>query len=52
MGTSDFDTSAAPADVVRRRYLASATGNMEAFRTTIADDVEWTETAGFPLGGT
>jgi ketosteroid isomerase-like protein len=50
--TSDFDTSSAPADVVRRQYLASAHGDLEALRATLADDVEWTEMAGFPLGGT
>jgi len=52
MDTTDFETSTAPADVVRRQYLASATGDLEAFRATVAPDVEWTETAGFPLGGT
>ncbi|WP_406470432.1 nuclear transport factor 2 family protein [Streptomyces sp. NBC_01615] len=41
-----------PADVVRRQYIASAAGDLEALRATLADDVEWTETAGFPLGGT
>jgi uncharacterized protein len=45
-------TSAAPADVVRRQYLASATGDLEALRATLAPDVEWTEMAGFPLAGT
>jgi len=48
----DFATSTAPADVVRRQYLASAAGDLEALRATLAEDVEWTETAGFPLGGT
>ena len=47
-----FETSAAPADVVRRQYLASAHGDLEALRATLADDVEWTEMAGFPLAGT
>jgi uncharacterized protein len=41
-----------PADVVRRQYLASATGDLEALRATLAPDVEWTEMAGFPLAGT
>lgn len=50
--TTDSHTSAAPADVVRRQYLASATGDLEALRATLADDVEWTEMAGFPLAGT
>ncbi|MET9698922.1 nuclear transport factor 2 family protein [Streptomyces sp. NPDC006529] len=49
---ADFRTSAAPADVVRRQYLASAHGDLEALRATLADDVEWTEMAGFPLAGT
>ncbi|WP_345562889.1 nuclear transport factor 2 family protein [Streptomyces plumbiresistens] len=47
-----FATSAAPADVVRRQYLASAAGDLEALRATLAADVEWTEMAGFPLAGT
>jgi uncharacterized protein len=48
----DFATSTAPADVVRRQYLASASGDLEALRATLAPDVEWTEMAGFPLAGT
>lgn len=40
------------ADVVRRQYLASAAGDLEALRATMAPDVEWTEMAGFPLAGT
>ena len=50
--STDFATSTAPADVVRRQYLASATGDLEALRATLAPDVEWTEMAGFPLAGT
>jgi ketosteroid isomerase-like protein len=50
--TTDATTSTAPADVVRRQYLASATGDLEALRATLAPDVEWTEMAGFPLAGT
>lgn len=50
--TTGFQTSTAPADVVRRQYLASAHGDLEALRATLADDVEWTEMAGFPLAGT
>jgi ketosteroid isomerase-like protein len=42
----------APAEVVRRQYLASAAGDLEALRATLAPDVEWTEMAGFPLAGT
>ena len=49
---TDFATSPAPADVVRRQYLASAAGDLEALRVTLAPDVEWTEMAGFPLAGT
>ena len=41
-----------PADVVRSQYLASAAGDLEALRATLAPDVEWTEMAGFPLAGT
>jgi ketosteroid isomerase-like protein len=41
-----------PADIVRRQYLAAATGDLDALRATLAEDVEWTEMAGFPLGGT
>ena len=52
MTDTDFATSSAPADVVRRQYLASATGDLEALRATLAPDVEWTEMAGFPLAGT
>src|SRR5438046_8143990 len=50
--TDDFESSTVPADVVRRQYLASANGDLEALRATLADDVEWTEMAGFPLAGT
>lgn len=50
--TGDFESSTAPADVVRRQYLASARGDLESLRATLADDVEWTEMAGFPLAGT
>src|SRR4051794_41672302 len=49
---SDFTVSTAPADVVRRQYLASAAGDLEELRATLAPDVEWTEMAGFPLAGT
>jgi ketosteroid isomerase-like protein len=52
MGLTDFATSDAPADVVRRQYLASAAGDLAALRATLAPDVEWTEMAGFPLAGT
>jgi ketosteroid isomerase-like protein len=49
---TDFAAAPAPADVVRRQYLASAAGDLEALRATLAPDVEWTEMAGFPLAGT
>jgi ketosteroid isomerase-like protein len=49
---TDLATSAAPADVVRRQYLASAARDLDALRATLAPDVEWTEMAGFPLAGT
>jgi ketosteroid isomerase-like protein len=54
MSTSSTDavTSDVPAAVVRRQYLASAAGDLEALRATLAPDVEWTEMAGFPLAGT
>ena len=45
-------TDGSPAEVVRRQYLASAAGDLEALRATLAPDVEWTEMAGFPLAGT
>ncbi|MFF8190512.1 nuclear transport factor 2 family protein [Streptomyces bobili] len=50
--STDLTASTAPADVVRRQYLASAAGDLEALRATLASDVEWTEMAGFPLAGT
>jgi len=50
--SAEFAASNAPADVVRRQYLASAAGDLEALRATLAPDVEWTEMAGFPLAGT
>ncbi|GAA2629281.1 nuclear transport factor 2 family protein [Streptomyces vastus] len=49
---TEFAASTAPADVVRRQYLASAAGDLDALRATLAPDVEWTEMAGFPLAGT
>lgn len=49
---TDFQTSTAPADVVRRQYIASTNRDLEALRATLAVDVEWTEMAGFPLAGT
>ena len=49
---TDYPTSSAPADVVRRHYLAGAAGDLAAMRATLAPDIEWTEMAGFPLAGT
>ena len=49
MGLSE---ESSPAQVVRRQYLASAAGDLDALRATLAPDVEWTEMAGFPLTGT
>lgn len=45
-----FATSAAPRDVGRRQHLASAAGDLEALRATMAPDVEWTKMATFPPG--
>jgi ketosteroid isomerase-like protein len=36
----------------RPQYLASATGDMDLWRQVVALDIEWTESAGFPLAGT
>ncbi|KQQ67134.1 nuclear transport factor 2 family protein [Microbacterium sp. Leaf320] len=55
MGLNEDTTpnlSTAPRDVVRRQYLASAAGDLDALRATLAPDVEWKEMAGFPLAGT
>ncbi len=52
MGLTPQITQGSPADVVRRQYLASAAGDLEALRATLAPDVVWTEMAGFPLAGT
>lgn len=41
-----------PVEVVRNQYAAAATGDLTAWRATVAEDVEWTESAGFPLAGT
>ena len=35
--TPSFQASAAPTDVVRRQYLASANSDLEALRATLAD---------------
>jgi ketosteroid isomerase-like protein len=41
MTGTDSAASPAPADVVRRQYLASAAGDLEALRATLAPDVEY-----------
>jgi uncharacterized protein len=45
------EESTLPADVVRRQYLAAARRDLDSLRATLAEDVEWKEMAGFPLGG-
>ncbi|OAN27220.1 DUF4440 domain-containing protein [Plantibacter sp. H53] len=50
--TTTTEPSSAARDVVRRQYLTSAAGDLDALRATLAPDVEWTEMAGFPLAGT
>jgi len=50
--TTEPVPSTSPREVVRRQYIASAAGDLEALRATMAPDVEWTEMAGFPLAGT
>ena len=52
VGVDPSDNPNHPANVVRRQYLASAAGDLDALRATLAPDVEWTEMAGFPLAGT
>lgn len=51
MGLNHPDENS-PAAMVRRQYLVSAAGDLEALRATMAPDVEWTEMAGFPFAGT
>ena len=43
---------ATPLEVVNAQYAASAAGDLQALRATLADDIVWTEAAGFPLAGT
>nr|WP_179278508.1 nuclear transport factor 2 family protein [Rhodococcus sp. 06-418-1B] len=49
---NELSSDPSPAAVVRRQYIASAAGDLNALRDTLAPDVEWTEMAGFPLAGT
>src|SRR5262249_41588745 len=39
-------------DVVNRVYVGFAAGDIGAVTATFADDIEWTEAAGFPYAGT
>jgi len=39
-------------DVVNRVYTGFAAGDIGAVVATFADDIEWTEAAGFPYAGT
>jgi uncharacterized protein len=39
MGLTEFASSTAPADVVRRQYLASASGDLAALRYTAVNKV-------------
>ncbi|MGW6492721.1 nuclear transport factor 2 family protein [Streptomyces sp. NPDC055056] len=41
-----------PAETARLQYLASATADTDLWRSVVADDLEWTEAAGFLLAGT
>jgi ketosteroid isomerase-like protein len=40
------------ADVVNRLYAGFAAGDIDAVVATFADDIEWTEAAGYPYAGT
>ena len=40
------------ADVIRAHYAASDRGDIEGMAADFADDIRWTEAAGFPLAGT
>lgn len=40
------------ADVVNRVYAGFAAGDINAVVATFADDIQWTEAAGFPYAGT
>ena len=39
-------------DVVNRVYAGFAAGDIKAVVATFADDIEWTEAAGYPYAGT
>lgn len=40
------------ADIIRAHYAASDRGDLAGMVADFADDVSWTEAAGFPLAGT
>lgn len=40
------------ADIVRAHYAASDRGDLDGMLAPLADDVHWTEAAGFPYAGT
>ena len=40
------------ADIIRAHYAASDRGDLEGMLAPLADDVRWTEAAGFPYAGT
>ncbi|WP_217183149.1 nuclear transport factor 2 family protein [Streptomyces sp. AC495_CC817] len=40
------------ADIIRDHYAASDRGDLDGMLAPLADDVQWTEAAGFPYAGT
>lgn len=38
-------------DIIKRHYAASAAGDLAGMLADVADDVRWTEMAGFPCAG-
>jgi len=41
-----------PKQVIEDHYAAGARGDLDGMIADFADDIEWTEAAGFPLAGT
>lgn len=41
-----------PKDVIAAHYAASTQGDLDGMVADFADDIAWTEAAGFPLAGT
>ncbi|MCS5498346.1 nuclear transport factor 2 family protein [Cnuibacter physcomitrellae] len=39
-------------EVIERHYAASDRGDLDGMLSVLADDIVWTEAAGFPLAGT